>query len=124
MTVTSALHDQIQTAIGAHGLWKTRLQQAIQTGASEFQVSAVRLDNQCPFGKWLYGGIEPSTRSSSHYEKVRALHARFHVEAANVLGLALGDKKAEATAAMSAGSPYAHVSAELTRAMMAWLQTA
>jgi len=39
--------DQIKKAIGAHGLWKTRLAAAIDVGKSEFTVDTVRKDNAC-----------------------------------------------------------------------------
>jgi hypothetical protein len=51
---------------------------------------------------------------------VRELHARFHLEAARVLELALAGKRGEATAAMALGSPFATVSSKLTAAMTAW----
>jgi hypothetical protein len=115
-----ALADQLTAAISAHAAWKVRLAQAISSGSSDFAVPTVRLDNQCPFGKWLYGEIDPTSRRSPEYEKVRTLHAAFHVAAAGVLGLAVSGRRAEAEAAMGPGSEFARVSTQLTLALTAW----
>jgi hypothetical protein len=115
-----ALADQLNAAVSAHAAWKVRLAQAIASGASDFAVPTVRLDNQCPFGKWLYGEIDPTLKRSPDYEKVRALHASFHVAAAGVLALALAGKRVEAEAAMAPGSEFARVSTQLTLALTAW----
>jgi hypothetical protein len=43
--------EEITKAIGADGMWKTRLTQAIKIGKVEVTVETVRLDNQYAFGK-------------------------------------------------------------------------
>jgi len=45
--------EQIQSAIGAHGLWKGRLKDAIQWKTGDLSVAVVRDDRACGFGKWL-----------------------------------------------------------------------
>jgi hypothetical protein len=49
------LKEQIKAAIGAHGLWKGRLTNAIDTGKSDWTVADVQSDYNCAFGKWLHG---------------------------------------------------------------------
>ena len=113
--------EELDKAIGAHGMWKTRLKTAIETGKTEVPVETIRQDNQCVFGKWLYGTTLTSVdKASSHYKTVRELHAEFHKTAARVTELALGGKKAEAEAMMALGGEYAGISGKLTQAMMAW----
>ena len=113
------IQANIKKAIGSHGMWKTRLQEAIASGKSEFTVSGVSADNNCDFGKWLRGDL--SLRAgSAHYDKVRQLHAEFHKEVARILGLALAGKKAEALKAMESKTPYVKLSSDLTSEMMAW----
>lgn len=109
--------EQVRTAIAAHGQWKVRLRDAISTGDSEFKVAVVKLDNQCPFGKWLYGGGQHSFPSVSYYEQVRELHARFHEEAARVLLLATTGKTEEAKAALASGSAFSKISGSLVGAL-------
>lgn len=113
------ISDEIMNAIGAHGAWKMRLKLAIDNGKSEFEVSAVQQDNQCPFGQWLYD-CPPAIKASAQYEKVRQIHARFHKEAANTLLLALSKNKAEAQRSVDSGGAFTRASSELTSALMAW----
>jgi hypothetical protein len=114
-----SLRDEIMKAIGAHGEWKMRLKLAIANGKSEFQVSTVQNDSECPFGKWLYAA-EAEVKASADYEKARQLHAKFHTEAANVLGLALKGNKAAAEKSLESGGAFAQASSELTNGLMAW----
>ena len=116
-----ALKEEITAAVGAHGLWKTRLRTAIQTGKCEVTPQAVSVDNQCKFGQWLYGvSLTPAEKASPGYRECRDLHARFHRSAAGVLELALGGHTAQAEAAMKDGSEFAKVSSTLTDAMLRW----
>ncbi len=114
------LAEAIGTAIAAHGKWKMRLKGAIESGTLDVPVATVRLDNACPFGKWLYGEIGAEDKASAHYEKVRELHARFHQAAARVAELALAGKKPEASAQLAMGGEFADVSARLTAALLDW----
>jgi len=112
--------DQINVAIGAHAMWKTRLKSAIDSGSSEFSPSVVQQDNLCDFGKWLYGTAATSLKSSPHYTKCVELHRQFHIIAARVLSLALGRKKDEAIRSMNLQGEFAVASSSLTKAMMDW----
>ena len=116
----SDLDEQLTRAVSAHGGWKLRLRDAIDTGKDLSTPDRVRVDNACEFGKWLYGEIDATSRRSPDYEKVRTLHAAFHVAAAGVLGLAVSGRRAEAEAAMGPGSEFARVSTQLTLALTAW----
>lgn len=111
--------EELDKAIAAHGQWKIRLKGSIDTGKSETPVETIRLDNQCAFGKWLYG-LSGADKTSSHFAKVKELHAEFHKTAASVTEKALSGKKAEAEKMMAMGGDYASISGRLTSAMMAW----
>ncbi|MCP8938686.1 CZB domain-containing protein [Alsobacter sp. SYSU M60028] len=114
--------QEITAAIGAHGLWKRRLQFAIDDGTSSQSVETACKDNLCQFGKWLYSPATASARGSTHYEKCRRLHAEFHVATADVLKLALAGDKVAARRELNDGR-FAHISADLTRAMQDWKKT-
>ena len=114
-----AAAEEINKAIGAHGMWKQRLREAINTGKSDFTVERVRPDNLCDFGKWLYS-LPANDQTSPQWNAVRELHGKFHVTAARVLSLAVGGHKQEAEAALDPGSQFSKVSVELTAAMMKW----
>jgi chemoreceptor zinc-binding protein len=112
--------EEIKKAVGAHGMWKQRLKQAIDSGKSDFTVDRVRVDNMCDFGKWLYS-LAASDQTSAHWKSVRELHAKFHAEAAHVLSLAVSGHKQDAEKGLATGSNFAKISSELTGAMMKWV---
>ena len=114
-----SLADQIDKAIAAHAMWKVRLRKAISERKSDFTPAAVSVDNQCEFGKWLYS-LPANDQQSQEWKSVREHHAKFHKEAGNVLGLALGGKTTEADTGLATGSPFAKISVELTSALMRW----
>lgn len=114
---------EIDKAIYAHGMWKIRLKTAIDTGAFDTPVDTIRVDNQCAFGKWLYGEtLDAADRASIDYQAVRKLHAEFHQAAARVAELALAGRKPEAEKLMGPDAEFASVSMKLTMAMMDWKQ--
>jgi hypothetical protein len=114
------IKEEIQKAIGAHGMWKMRLSTAIATGKLDAQVADVRADNKCAFGQWLYGDSFPTAeRNTEDYKKIKTLHIEFHKTAAQVAELALAGKKDEAKALVDTGA-YKKISSDLTAAMMSW----
>lgn len=113
--------QEIDKAIGAHGMWKARLRSAIDTGQVDMPVAKIRLDDQCAFGKWLIGpSLAAPEKLSAHDRKVKDLHAEFHRVAATVVEMAQGGQKAAAEKMTALGGRYAEVSGALTAAMMAW----
>ncbi len=112
------LKAQIKKAIGVHGLWKSRIMQAAQTGESEWDPAKVAPSGNCDFGKWLNNF--PHASRTGNYKAVHDLHAEFHTEAARVLALALSGKTTEAQDALKLGGHYANLTSKLTSAMMAW----
>lgn len=116
-----SLEQQITAAVGAHGLWKGRLRAAVDSGKCDIAVNVARDDNQCNFGKWLHGPeIDAAAKQSKGYGTCVELHRRFHYAAAEILSLALEGRKQEAAAALGGEREFSKVSADLTRAMMAW----
>lgn len=111
--------DEIKKAIGAHGMWKTRLRSAVDTGKSEFTTDKVKVDNQCDFGKWLHG-LPDGDKKSPQWGKVRDLHAQFHIEAARILDSAISGKKDEAHKGLDINSQFSKLSSNLTSAMIDW----
>jgi chemoreceptor zinc-binding protein len=118
----NTLGAQIKQAIGAHGMWKTRLVGAIETGKSDIPAATARLDDHCPFGKWLLGTLPLEVMRSPKFRVVKELHAKFHVVAADTLAMALAGRRVEAERALGADGAFTQASAALTREMMAWMQ--
>ena len=117
------LQDEIQKAIGAHGLWKSRLKRAITSGAADVTVENTAVDDRCDFGRWLHA-LPRASQSAANFGAVKSLHAQFHVEAASVLKLALAGQKDAAAQAMAPGSKFDRLTTELTRALMEWNRAA
>lgn len=115
--------DEITKAIGAHGMWKTRLNRAIESGQVDPAPATARLDDQCDFGKWLKGSAA-TLGKDAHYAKVKDLHARFHVEAGRVLELVQAGKPDDARAAIHRGSAFDKLSTELTMTLIDWSKAA
>ncbi|MBS0153183.1 MAG: CZB domain-containing protein [Nitrospira sp.] len=115
--------DEITKAIAAHGMWKTRLTQAIESGKMDTPVDTVRMDDQCAFGKWLYGAsLDAKDKASLQYEEVKKLHAQFHQVAAQVVELALNGKKQKALQLVSFDGEYTKISSKLTASMSVWVK--
>lgn len=114
-------HAQIELALAAHAAWKKRLCAAIETRSSEIPVVTAQQDNQCAFGKWLFGAtLSRALKQSRDYQQCRELHRRFHTAAGNVLSAALAGKKDEANRAVAPGGEFAEASAALSAALIAW----
>jgi hypothetical protein len=113
------MKEQIEKAIAAHGAWKTRLEGAIETGKIDTPVETIKMDNQCAFGKWLYGdGASIASQHAARYGNVKDLHAQFHIAAGQVAELAIAGKKSEASQAMNAN--YLAASTALNKEMTEW----
>ncbi len=111
----------IRKAIVAHSAWTARLKAAIQSRKLDVPVETVRADNQCPFGKWLYGTEIPAAKmQTDHYQTSKRLHAQFHEEAAKVAQMALSGQKDAADKAMGPSSDYVRISSALTDVLTRW----
>ncbi|VAW72815.1 hypothetical protein MNBD_GAMMA10-1621 [hydrothermal vent metagenome] len=115
-----SVHDEIDKAIAAHGMWKQKLRNAIDTGECESTPDKVKKDNNCAFGKWLHERIEPPEKSSPYYAEVVDLHAKFHQEAGGILKLALDGEVDKANECMGLTKDFAKYSGALTRTMKEW----
>ena len=115
--MTTQLKDQITAAIGAHSLWRNRLQDAIRAGKSDLDATKVERDDQCELGKWLHSPLDEATKGPQ-YRKVCEQHALFHKEAARVLRVALTGKKDDATKLLD--SDFTKISSGLVGLLMEW----
>ena len=116
--------EEIKQAVGAHVMWKSRIKQAIATGKCDIPVSTICTDNQCAFGKWLYGPtLTAQDKVSSQYKTVQDLHAAFHKIAARVVEMSIAGKKAEAEEKMAMNGEFGQASLKLTSAMTQWMKT-
>jgi hypothetical protein len=107
----------IKKAIGSHGMWKIRLEQAIETQTSEFEVDFVRSCHNCEFGKWL-DGDKSELSKYDFYKTVYDMHKNVHIKTADVMELALSGQKEKATELLE--GDFMQSSMTLVGEMMKW----
>lgn len=113
------LVQHIHDAIGAHGAWKLRLRTAISTGRGDIRSAMAGCDDQCAFGKWLYGPeIDDATRAGVPFHVVKRLHADFHRAAGSVLAYVERGNAGAAQTALS--GEFTERSEKLVRALSKW----
>ena len=116
------LRTQVREAIVAHGLWKSRMLEALETGKAAIMAGAAGSDRECPLGRWMQGGMNDAPSALPHLSAVREAHARLHAEAAELLELAGKGSLEEVRARTAAGGSFTRTSVALTRELMAWMQ--
>lgn len=104
-------------AIVAHAEWKLTLTLYLN-GEGRLDANIVCQDNQCKLGKWLYSDGKKYANEHA-YEHLRAVHAKFHQSAAQVIKT-VDDAQIDAAKNLIApGSEYAKVSASVIEAISA-----
>ena len=112
--------DELMKAIGAHGQWKMRLRNAINTGKLDVPVENIKADDQCAVGQWLKTLPAVGADEAPHLDAVKKLHTEFHKVAAQAAGLVSTGKIREAESILEDGGAFATASAKLTEAIMDW----
>jgi len=113
--------EMIQKAVAAHSSWKARLRSAVDTGKFDVTIANVKADNQCEFGKWLYGpDFSTAEKQTENYRTVKDLHAKFHLEAAKVVECATSGHKYKAAVAIGLEGSYTKASSALTKELVQW----
>ena len=113
--------QEIDKAIGNHGMWKLRLKAAIDSGRMEAPIASIRAHHDCAFGKWLHGPtIAPATRASVHFSRVAELHAQFHETTARVAEMATSGQRAAATAEINGTGEFNRAHREMAAALEEW----
>jgi hypothetical protein len=115
------LKEEIDLAITAHNRWKKRLRDAIAGQDIAFDIDKAGTDNNCDFGKWIYGdSLTVEIKQSEYYKKVKELHAEFHKLVKKVVELVQAGKKDEAEKMLSIAGDYSKVSSKLILILAEW----
>ncbi len=115
------LKDEINKAILAHGTWKRRLLEYINGMTVDFDIDKAGTDNNCDFGKWLYGDtITEKDKQSEYYSKVKELHTEFHRIVKQVAVLVLAGKDDEAKKMINFNGDYTSISTRLILTLTEW----
>jgi Chemoreceptor zinc-binding domain len=109
----------IDAGLSSHAQWKSRLLDAISRGTSDFEVNAVRRDDECQFGKWFHS-LPTETQETDVWREIHALHASFHETAAEILRLAVQGDRAGALKKLAYGETYGRISGKLVLALNKW----
>ena len=109
--------QEIEAAIGAHGMWKNKLKSVIATRQTDIPVTTIATDNSCKFGKWLYS-LSVAEKSTPQFQNIKDLHAQFHRVAGKVAKLGVEGHNIQAEALIS--GEFNEISSKLTQSMMAW----
>lgn len=113
--------NMLKSALSAHANWTARLRAAIVSGKLDVAIPKVKADDQCQFGKWLFGEqLAAAEKQTENYLSVKQLHARFHEAAAKVAQYAITGQREAAENAMNLASEYATVSSALADALNRW----
>ena len=119
-----SINQEIAKAFGAHGMWKSRIKQAIESGHCEHDPEVVSRDDRCAFGKWLYSdAIGEADRGTEDYKAVLGRHAEFHRAAGSTLVKALNGDRQGAHQDLTEGI-FARAANALSEAMVHWQRNA
>jgi hypothetical protein len=116
----AAFDRRANDAIWTHHTWVSILRKAIADRACERSVAETADDATCEIGRWLATEIPDALRASDLYETSLRIHRRFHVEAANVLRLALAGEREAALASMEAVGDFSLIAARMRTVLYEW----
>jgi hypothetical protein len=111
--------EEIKKAMIAHGTWKSRLMKVIQGDVNEFDLGKVSRDDVCEFGRWLHN-LPVSVKNEPIWKEVQTTHAKFHLEAARILGLATRGFREEALEALKVTNTFGQISGKMVMLLHKW----
>ncbi len=115
------MNEEISKAMDAHSLWRTRLEDAIEKGSIDVPLDIIKTDNNCAFGKWIFGNnLTDEIKNSEIFGQIKTLHAKFHIEAGKIAELAIQGKKQEALDLLNIHGEYNTISSSLMQLLIKW----
>lgn len=124
ISARSELREQVALALLSHHEWVNRLESAIASGESTYDIDEVAAPDRCRIGIWLVNDISEELQATPLYKVTRGRHATFHREAATVLRAALADEVTLARAMMADDGSFGRAAFAIREALDAWLQLA
>jgi hypothetical protein len=96
-------------AITAHSQWKTKLSNYLSHRDGTLKAADAGSDNKCVLGKWIHGeGAQYS--SLAEFSKLKAEHAHFHKEVAEIIRKADSGKPFQADVEVGPKSEFGRAS--------------
>lgn len=117
------LHSQIDEALQAHTIWKTKLRGAVKTGRLPKPARDIACDDQCGFGKWLIRlKSDPDVTGKEGYRLVAEAHTAFHRVAGDVASKVEAGQ-ADAASALLEGPAFQNATSTLRDRLVSWKRT-
>ena len=117
------LREQVELAMQTHYRWIERLNAAVATGESPYDIAVVAREDLCPVGIWLTTTISESLRTMPLYYVTKSRHAVFHRSMARLLAAAAA-RQPQAALSMRPDGDMTMVAASLLRTLNDWLAIA
>ncbi|MCA0041901.1 CZB domain-containing protein [Celeribacter litoreus] len=95
----------VNTAMAAHKAWLQKFRVAIDE-RQELDADTICLDNKCELGQWLHGDAKDQFGGHAFYEDTVDVHAKFHLQAAEVAKLINNHQFREASDQLKSGAAY------------------
>jgi diguanylate cyclase (GGDEF)-like protein/PAS domain S-box-containing protein len=117
------LREQVELAIETHYRWIDRLNAAVATGESAFDIADVAREDLCPIGIWLATTIDETLRTMPLYFVTKSRHAVFHRSMARLFARVVA-RQPDAALSMRPGGDMSMVAASLLSTLNDWLAIA
>jgi aerotaxis receptor len=111
----------LKEAIAKHMQWKTILRNAAMRG-EKLDVAAIRCDDGCVLGQWLYGPGQRRWQSAPDFVSLVDRHRQLHLSAAAVAETISAGKKVEALRMMDGDSPFSQATRDTVGAIKRLMQ--
>jgi len=106
-------------AITRHLLWKTTLRNAALHNEA-LDVEAIRCDNCCALGQWLYGSAQAQWGGQPRFVELVAHHREFHHQAGQVAQAIVSGNAEVGLRMMEANTPFAQATQAVVMALKKW----
>jgi len=104
-------------AIKAHSDWKMKLATYLRKPDGSLKPADVCMDNACALGKWIHGDGRKYA-AIPDYGTLKAEHAAFHAETANIVRRANAGEQVKEETALSADSEFTRASKAVVQSIM------
>lgn len=107
----------LNDAIAAHALFKTRLAMYVAKPDGKLDPKTIDAPNRCEIGKWIYG-VGRSFEGWEAFDQLEHVHALFHKAAAEIVIDANAGEHVLDDVVVGSSSEFAKRSSELVRAIL------
>jgi hypothetical protein len=107
----------LDQAMLGHQLWKSSLQNAVESG-EKLDVALIRRDDCCDLGKWLQSDGRVAYGHSPEFSKLLDIHNEFHLVTSVVANIINGKDYEQAKTMLDGSSQFSSASREVALAIL------